>query len=108
MCNLANCSGHFEFKTLWSPTIVRLRLAAVNQEIYPYAMPEALAFFFATDLREKNQENFAFREIHLSHEPTPQASSEERIQAPNTDDAALSASTVEYEVHPHVLQIEQC
>ncbi len=71
-------------------------------------MPEALAFFFATDLREKNQENFAFREIHLSHEPTPQASSEERIQAPNTDDAALSASTVEYEVHPHVLQIEQC
>ncbi len=32
----------------------------------------------------------------MSHEPTPQASSKKCIQALDTDDAALSASTVEY------------
>ncbi len=85
---------------------MHLQSAAVNQEIYPYATPEALAFF-ATDLRERNQEIFAFCKFCLSHEPTPQASSKKCIQAVGTDNAALSASTVEYEFHPQVLQIEQ-
>ncbi len=85
---------------------MRLPSAAVNQEIYPPATPEALAFF-ATDLRERNQENFAFCKFRLSHKPTPRASSEKRVQALDTDDAALSASTVEYEFHPHILRIEQ-
>ncbi len=76
------------------------------QEIYPYAMPEALAFF-ALDLRERNRENFAFCKFCFSHEPTPQAFSKKCVQARGTDDAALSASTVEYEFHPHILQIEQ-
>ncbi len=69
-------------------------------------MPEALAFF-ATNLRERNQENFAFREFCLSHEPTPWASSKKCVQVLGTDNAALSAFTAEYEFHPHVLQIEQ-
>jgi hypothetical protein len=86
---------------------VHLQLAAVNQEIYPHATLETLAVFFATNLIERNRENFAFRKFCLSHEPTLQASSKKRIQAFGTDDAALSASTVEYEFHPHVLQIEQ-
>ncbi len=73
------------------------------QEIYPYATPEALAFVFATDLRERNQEKFAFHEFCLSHELTSQASSKKCVQVLGTDDAALSASTVEYEFHPHVL-----
>ncbi len=69
-------------------------------------MPEALAFFFATNLRERNQENFAFTKFCLSHELTPRVSSKKCIQALGTDDAAVSAFTAEYEFHPHVLQIE--
>jgi hypothetical protein len=63
--------------------------------------------FFAINLRARNVKNFAFRKFCLSHKPTPRASSKERVQVPNTDDAALSASTVEYEFHPHILQIER-
>jgi hypothetical protein len=76
------------------------------QEIYPYATTGALAFF-ATNLRERNRENFAFRKFCLSYEPTPQASSKKCIQLLGTDNAALSAFTAEYEFHPHVLRIEQ-
>ena len=53
---LANRLGHFEFKTLWSPTIVRLVSAAIPQvqELrknfqLPQATPEALLFFFVAD-----------------------------------------------------------
>ncbi len=76
------------------------------QEIYPYATPEARAFF-ATNLREGNWENFAFRKVCLSHKPTPRASSKKSIQVLGTDNATLSAFTAEYEFHPHVLRIEQ-
>ena len=44
--------------------------------------------------------------VHHSNEPTPQASSQECVQAPSTDDATLSAPTVDYEYQPHVQQIE--
>ncbi len=101
------CSGHFEFKILWSPTVVHLQSAAFKQEIYPYAMPEALAFFLPP-IWERNWENFAFRKFCLSHKPAPWASSKKCVQVLGTDDAALSASTVEYEFHPHILQIERC
>ena len=37
------------------------------------------SIFFATNLRERNWENFAFREFRLSHEPTPRASSKKCI-----------------------------
>ena len=55
---LANAkrSGHFEFKTLQSPTVVRLVSAAVPQVkklrkklYYPQATPEALLFFYAAN-----------------------------------------------------------
>ncbi len=52
--------GHFEFRTLWSPTIVRLVSAAVPQvqELrkncqLPQATPEALLFFSAPIEREE-------------------------------------------------------
>ncbi len=105
-CCLANCLGHFGFKTLRSPTVVWLLLVAVSWNL-PSRYARGPSIFFATDLRERNQENFAFRELRLSHEPTPQASSKKCIQALGTDDAALSAFTAEYEFHPHILRIEQ-
>ena len=63
-------------------------------------------FFVATDLEREESKNFAFRKFCLSHEPTPRASSEKCVQALDTDDAALSAFTVEYEFHPYILQIK--
>jgi hypothetical protein len=62
--------GHFEFKILRSPTVVRLQSAAVNQEIYPYSMPEALAFFCHRFEREESRK-FCFPQILL----VPQANS---------------------------------
>jgi hypothetical protein len=56
--------------------------------------------FLRHRLREGNREDFSLREFCLSYYATPQASSEKRVQAPNTDDATLSTSTVEYEFHP--------
>ncbi len=69
-------------------------------------MLEALVFF-ATNLRERNWENIAFHKFRLSQEPTPRGSSKKCVQVLDTDDVALPASTVEYEFHPHVLQIER-
>ncbi len=99
-------------RSLWiqNPTVTYRSAVAVggsDQEIYPLRYAGGPSIFFATNLRERNWENFAFRGFCLSHEPTPWASSKKCIQVLGTDDAALSASTVEYEFHPHVLRIEQ-
>ncbi len=104
-CCLANCLCHFEFKTLQSPTIVRLLLVAVSKNL-PSCYARGPSIFFVTNLRERNWENIAFRKFCLSHKPTHRASSEKCVQALGTDDAALF--TAEYEFHPHILQIEQC
>ena len=97
-------------RSLWiqNPTVSYRSAFAIGGRNLPSRYAGGPSIFFATDLRERNWENFAFREFCLSHEPTPWASSKECIQAPNTDNAALSASTVEYEFHPYVPQIDQC
>ena len=62
---LAKRSGHFEFKTLRSPTVVRLVLVAVPQVTklrkkiyYPQATPEALLFFYVADWEKGNRKKF--------------------------------------------------
>jgi hypothetical protein len=62
--------------------------------------------FVATNLEREESKKNAFHKFCLSHEPTPQASSKKCVQALDTDNAALSASTVEYEFHPYVPRIE--
>jgi len=58
--------------------------------------------FLSHQLREGIREDFSFREICLSNFATPQASSEQRVQASDPEDTTLPAPTVEYEFQPHV------
>ncbi len=64
-------------------------------------MPEAL-LFLRHRLREGNREDFSLQEICLSNYATPQASSEQCVQASDPEDTALPAPTVEYEFQPHI------
>ena len=105
--------GHFEFKTLRSPTVVRLLSAAVPQVkklwkklFYPQATPEALLFLTATDSERRRNQDFAHHKFCLSNDSTPQASSSQCIQALDSDDATLSTPTADYEFHPHVHRTE--
>jgi hypothetical protein len=74
---------------------------AYKKNILPSRYAGGPSIFLRRRLREGNREDFSLREFCLSNYATPQASSEKRVQAPNTDDATLSTSTVEYEFYPH-------
>ncbi len=52
-------------QTLRSPTIVCLLSAAVPQEIYPHATPEALVFFCCHQFRERGIKKIRFPQISL-------------------------------------------
>ncbi len=110
VCALASRLGHFEFKTLWSPTVVHLLLVAVPQVTrkIPSRYVGGPSIFLLPPIWERGiEKNFTFRNFCLSHERTPRASSKKCVQALDTDNAALSASTVEYEFHPYVPWIER-
>ncbi len=65
VCTLAKRLGHFEFKTLWSLTVVHLLSAAVPQETYPHAMPEALVFCCCHQFEREESRKFCFPQILL-------------------------------------------
>jgi len=67
--SLPTCLGHFEFKTLRSPTVVCLSIggSSSSQELrknlqLPQAMPEALLFFLAPIEREEITRKFSHRD----------------------------------------------
>jgi hypothetical protein len=66
----------------------------------PQATPEALLFFLPLierkESRFRNQQN-----PFVSYKRIPTVTSEKRVQALDTEDTALSASTADYEFHPH-------
>jgi hypothetical protein len=51
-------------------------------------------------LRERNQDFATSKNPFVSYKQIPTVASKERVQALNTEDIALSASTADYEFHP--------
>jgi len=104
---------NFEFKTLQSPTIVRLLSAAVSQvknygKNYFTLRLRRRPYYFLTaiDFKRRGNQDFARREVRLSKDSTPQASSSQCIQGVDSGDATLSTSIADYEFHPHVRRTE--
>jgi hypothetical protein len=97
-----------------SPTVVRLLLAAAPQvknygkKYFPLRLRRRLCYFLtATNSERRGNQDFARRELRLSNDSTPQASSSKCVQALYSDDATLSTPTADYEFHPYLHRIKR-
>ena len=61
----------------------------------------------ATDSERRGNQDFTRRELRLSNDSTPQASSLKCVQALDSDDATLSTPTADYEFHPYVYRTKR-
>jgi hypothetical protein len=107
------CSGHFKFKTLRSPTVVRL--VSIGSPSSPETLGKIVltsgyaggpTIFLLPRNKSRNQHFSSCRNACVSDRQIPPVASQERVQALNIGDTTLSASPVDYDFHPYV-QIEQ-